>query len=207
MLALSTKSFSVTINAVKQKIYFVTHPLLFSRAQATRVVSFEEIEQVYLNFWENSYTIKHQDEYTTHDEPRIWRRWAIELTLRDGQIVTIGEETTDHRADETSALARQRAYWEPLAVSVSKLIGKPLAAMPPVRDIPRTFVEAIDQIVQCRLKQSGLSNLSVNIRSTKDLGLKIVVNGKSYTGVDEVEDEVARNLIQASIDEWQGSSK
>lgn len=207
MLALSTTSCSVTINAVEQKIYFVTHPFLFSQAHATRVVSFEEIEQIYLNFWEDSYTIEHNDEYTTHDEPRIWRRWAIELTLRDGQIVTIGEETTDQRAGETSALARQRAYWEPLAASVSELIGKPLATVPALRDIPRTFVEAIDQIVQRRLKQSEVRNLSVNIRSTKDLGLEIVVNGKSYTGVDEVEDEVARNLIQASIDEWQGSNK
>ena len=46
MLALSTKSCSVTINAVEQRIYFISHPSFFSRAQATRVVSFEEIEQI-----------------------------------------------------------------------------------------------------------------------------------------------------------------
>jgi len=197
----------VTIDAVQQKIYFVTHPLLFSGAQAKRVVSFEEIEQVYLNYWEEGYTVESTDEYTTHDEPRIWRRWAIELTLRDGEIVTIGEETTDHRAGETKILARQRAHWEPLAASVSELIGKPLGAMPAVRDSPRTFVQAIDLIVQRRLKQTGLNNLSVNIRRGKDLGIEIVVNGKSYSAIDEVEDEAIRSLIQASIHEWQNGNK
>lgn len=207
MLGLSTRSCSVTIDTVQQKICFVSHPLLFSTAQTKRVVSFDEIEQVYLNFWEHSYTVKVEEEYTSHDEPRIWRRWAIELALKDGQVLTIGEATSDHRAGETRALARQRAHWEPLAARVSELIGKPLAAIPMVRDSPRTFVQAIDQILQHRLKQSGLDNLTVNIHSGKDLGIEIVVNGKSYAAVAEVEDEAVRSLIQASIQEWQNGSK
>jgi hypothetical protein len=206
MLALSTKSCSVTIDSVGQKIYFVPHRRLFSEEHATWWVSFEEIVQVYLNFWEDSFTVEYRDEYSTHYEPRIWRRWAIELTLSDGRVVAIGEETTDQRANETKTLDRQHAYWESLAASVSELLGKPLAAMPAVPDSPRTFVQAIDQILQRRLRQSGLHNLSVNIRSGKDEGIEIIVNGKSYAAVDEVEDKAVREVIQASIDEWEGSS-
>jgi hypothetical protein len=61
--------------------------------------------------------------------------------------------------------------------------------------------------VQRRVKQLGPKNLSVNIRGSKDLGVEIVVNGKSYAAVDEVEDESVRSLIQASIYEWQDRDK
>lgn len=207
MLGLSTRSCSVTIDTVQQKISLVPHPSLFSAAQVKRVVSFDEIEQIYLNFWEDSYFVRHDDEYDTDYEPRIWRRWAIELTLKDGQTVTIGEETSDHRAGETKSLARQRAYWEPLAASVSELIGKPLAAMPGVRDGARTFVQSIDQILQRLLKQSGRNDLSVSIHSGKDLAVEITVNGRSYVAVDEIEDKVVRDLLQRAIEEWQHGRK
>src|SRR5512138_1081290 len=101
MLALSTKYYSVTIDSVQQKIHFATHPTLFSGENAKWTVSFEDIVQVYLNLWEDSYTVEYADEYSTHEEPRVWRRWAIELNLKDGRIMTIGEEITDHRANET----------------------------------------------------------------------------------------------------------
>jgi hypothetical protein len=197
----------VTIDTVQQKICLVTHPALIPGADATRVIYFEEIEQICLNHWEHGYTIRVADEYSSHDEPRIWQRWAIELTLKDGQIVTIGEETGTHRAGETSAPARQRDHWESLAARVSELLGKPLAAMPAVRDRPRTFVQEIDQILQDRLKQSGQKDLSLNVRAGKDLGIEIVVNGRAYAAVDQIEDQVIRDLIQASIYEWQNKSK
>ena len=207
MLALSTKSYSVTIDSVQQSIYFAPHRRLFSEEHTTWSVSFEEIVQVYLNFWEDSFTVEYQDEYSTHYEPRIWRRWAIELTLRDGRMVAIAEETADHRAEETKTLARRHAYWRTQAASVSELLGKPLAAMPAVQDSPRTFVQAIDQILQRRLRQSGRNDLWVNIRSGKDAGIEIVVNGKLHSTIDEVEDEAVRDLIRASIQEWQDASK
>jgi hypothetical protein len=206
MLALTTKSSSVTIDSVRQKIHFAAQRRLYSEERATWWIPFEDIVQVYLNIWEDSHTVENTDEYSTHYEPWIWRRWAIELTLRDGRVVTIGEETSDRRARETEAVARRHAYWATLAASVSELIGKPLAAMPSVQDSPRTFVQAIDEILQRRLRQSGLNDLWVNIRTDKDAGIEIVVNGKSYAAVDEVEDKAVRDLIQASIREWQGSS-
>jgi hypothetical protein len=206
MLALTTKSSSVTIDSVRQKIHFAAQRRLFSEERATWWIPFEDVVQVYLNIWEDSHTVENTDEYATHYEPWIWRRWAIELTLRDGRVVTIGEETSDRRASETEAVARRHAYWETLAASVSEMIGKPLAAMPVERDSPRTFVQEIDQVLQHRLKQSELSNVSVSIHSGKDTGIEIVVNGKSYAAVDEVEDKAVRDLIQACIREWQGSS-
>lgn len=207
MLSLSTKSHSMTIHSDQQKICIVTHPALFSKAGTTQVVFFEDIEQVHLNHWEHGYTVKVVDQYSTYEDPWFWQRWAIELTLKDGRTLTIGEETSDHRADDTQAATRQRAYWESLADTVSKVLGKPLAAMPTVRDSPRTFVQAIDQILQDRLKKSGRNNASVNIHSSKDLGIEIVVNGKAYTAMEEVEDEVIRCLIQDSIREWQNGNK
>ena len=88
---------------------------------------------------------------------------------------------------------------------MSELLGKPLAAMPAVQDSPRTFVQAIDQILQRRLRQSGRNDLWVNIRSDKDAGIEIVVNGKSHDTIDEIEDKAVRDLIQAAIHEWQNS--
>lgn len=202
MLALSTSSSSVTIDTAQQKIFIMPNRLLF-RVGAPRVVSFEEIEQVYLDYWEESYTIP--DEYTP--EQRTRRRWAVMLTLKDGQTVTVGEEKSDHRVGQTTVLAQQHARWEELATRVSELVGKPLTHMAEVPGGPHTFVQAIESILQRRLLQSGLNNQSVRIQSGKDLGVEIIVNGKSYAAVEEVEDEIVRNLIQASIHEWQGSSK
>ncbi len=203
MLALSTRSCSVTIDSVAQKIFFVPHPFMFTRIGAPRGVFFEEIEQVYLGFWEESYP--DTDEYIY--VPRTRRRWSIALALRDGQTVTVAEETTDHRAGETTALVQQQARWEMLAKTVGELVGKPLIHLSGVPGGPYTFVEGIEHILQRRLKQAGRNDLSVNIRGGQDLGIEIVVNGKSYAAIDEVEDEVARNLIQAAIDEWQGFGK
>jgi hypothetical protein len=129
------------------------------------------------------------------------------LALKGGEIVTVNEETTDHRAGETTVLAQQQVRWMSLAQSVAELVGRPLTLDPAISGPPRTFVQAIDRIVQRRVKQLGPNNLSVNIRGSKDLGVEIVVNGKSYAAVDEVEDESVRSLIQASIYEWQDRDK
>lgn len=182
MLALSTSSSSVTIDTVRKMIFIM--PRLLLRTGTPRVVSFDEIEQVYLDYSEESYTI---DDY----QQGTRRRWAVMLILRDRQTVTVGEETFDLEA---------------LATRVSELVDKPLMRMPEVPGGPHTFVEAIEYILQRRLLQSGLKNLSVHIRSGKDLGVEIVVNGKSYPAVEDVEDDAVRNLIQASIREWEYSS-
>ena len=90
MLALSTSSSSVTIDTVQKMISIMPKGLVF-RTGAPRVVSFEEIEQVYLDYWEESYTI---DEY----QQGTRRTWAVRSILRDRQSVTVGEETFELEA-------------------------------------------------------------------------------------------------------------
>lgn len=65
-----------------------------------------------------------------------------------------------------------------------------------------TMVEEINQIVQNRLAQSQIRGRSVHLRSRADLGVEIVVDGKVYQDLSEIDDIAVHDLIQASVDEW-----
>lgn len=201
MLFLTTKDLLVTVDAVQQRV-FITRKRLMFKPKEPRIISFEEIKQVYLDYWEDVYTLS--DEYISQERAR--RRWAVLLTLKNGQTVTVGEEISDQRIGEKTLLANQHAHWEALAVRFSELVGKPLTRMPGVPGGPHTFVQAIDYILQRNLRDSGVNNVSVHIMSGMDLGVEIVVNGKSYGRLEDIEDEAVRSLIQVSIREWQESS-
>ena len=153
-----------------------------------------------MDYWERGYdqTI---DEYRS--EKRIERQWTIFLALKDGQTVTVANETTDHHAAHTSIVSTQLAYWESLATKICAITEKLLVRMPAVPGhAPHTFIETIDQIVQRRLAQSEMNERSVNLRSHTDGSLEIVVDDKIYRNLDEIDDVTVRDLIQTSIDEW-----
>jgi hypothetical protein len=163
-------------------------------------ILFEEIKRIYLDYWERGYdqTI---DEYRS--EKRIERQWTVFLALKDGQTVTVANETTDHHAAHTSIVSTQLVYWESLAARICAITEKLLVRMPAVPGhAPHTFIEIIDQIVQRRLAQSEMNERSVNLRSHTDGSLEIVVDDKIYRNLDEIDDVTVRDLIQASIDEW-----
>jgi hypothetical protein len=163
-------------------------------------ISFKEIKTIYLDYGEQVY---HQDIGEYCSEKRIKRQWTIFLALKDGQTVTVANETTDHHAAHTSIVSTQLAYWESLAAKICAITERLLVRMPAVPGrAPHTFIEIIDQIVQRRLAQSKISERSVNLRSRADGDLEIMVDEKSYRNLDEVDDVVVRDLIQASIDEW-----
>jgi hypothetical protein len=190
---------SVTIDVARQSLTLVSRNLLF--VPEVKIVTFEEIEQVYLDYLEKTYT----DGDRRGAQERIERRWSIFLLLRDGQILTVDEETTCHSPGETFNLTWRSRYWENLATRICELTGKTLIRTPSVPGSVHTFVENVDQIIQRRLAQSHLRNRRVHLRSGEDGSLEIVVDGKIYRGVDEVEDKVVRDLIRASVDEWQAN--
>jgi hypothetical protein len=180
---------SVTIDVAQQRLTVVSSNLLF--VPKVKMVAFEEIQQVYLDYLEQTYTVA--DTYGA--QKRIERKWTIFLFLTNGQILTVAEETT--------SLKRQSRYWEYLATRICELTGKTLVRTPTVPGGAHTFVENVDQILQGRLAQAQLHNRYVHLRSGEDGNIEIVVDGKIYGGVDEVEDRAVRDLIQVSVDEWQ----
>lgn len=198
MLALTTRSYSVTVDPLQEKVFFVSRGL-FHADQQLRVIPFTDVEQVQLSSWEDSYSIP--DEYTSQTYTR--RTWVISLVLRDGTSATIAEESSDQGFVGRMLHAEDGVRWEALAATVSELLGKPLVRTGDVPGGPHTFVETIDWILQQRLRQSGPSNISVHLRTAKDLGIEIVVNGKVFTAIDQVEPETVRHLIREAINEWQ----
>ena len=66
------------------------------------------------------------------------------------------------------------------------------------------LAEEINEIVQNRLRYSPLAeNYRVDIQTEPSGGIRIVVNGQIYSGADDVPDTEIRNLIKASIKEWE----
>lgn len=175
-------------------------------ARLTREIRFAEIESVYLDMQEDSRMVPDQPEgdygggSTQHLESR--RRWVIGVHLKSGETVCLYDEVTERPAQIISDVSLQRSYWESLATHVSGLLDKPLLQMAPAPSAPRTFIEAIDQILQRRLAESPLANRSVQVRG-RGLGVEIWVDSRMFERLDEVNDRDARDLIQSAIDEWQ----
>ena len=67
----------------------------------------------------------------------------------------------------------------------------------------QTWIDAINQNIQERLKQSGMVYEVVELRSRPDLDMEIIVDDKVYKNLDEVDDQAVRYLIQSAIDGWQ----
>ncbi len=175
-------------------------------ANLTREVRFDQIESVYLDLQEESHMVpdRIQGDYGYSEHFQLKRSWILGVQLRSGETVSLYKEITDQPAGEASNLSLQRSYWESLAARISSQLDKPLMRLAPAASPPRTFIEAIDQILQRRLEQSGLAQRSVHVRG-KGLGAQIWVDSKVYSTLDEVMDQDARSLIQSAIDEWQSS--
>ncbi len=65
------------------------------------------------------------------------------------------------------------------------------------------MVQAIDQILQRSLEQSGSSARGVRLIQDVTGGVKVLIGVKSYE-VEEVPDEEVRNLIRQAVAEWEG---
>lgn len=76
-----------------------------------------------------------------------------------------------------------------------------------VSQLPHTFVDEIDQVVQRCLAESDLHDYSVHVYNQPSGDIAIAVNNKVYREVSMIEDAAIRHLIQRSIDEWQHGRK
>jgi hypothetical protein len=69
---------------------------------------------------------------------------------------------------------------------------------------PKTMAEEIEELLQYRLTLNpDLAQRSIHIRPAHHGGVLIEVDGQSFDGVGEVEDETARDFIQSVIQEWE----
>ena len=194
---------SVIFDVAQQRVVFESSHLLFRKK--TKTVAFEEIEQVYLDYVETTYSDA-TDVYGTQE--RIKRKWTIFLALKDRQTITVAADvTTNHLPGETSSLAKQSVYWESLVTKICELTGTTLVRTPSVPGDLHTFVESVHQILQRHLAQSQLHDRCVYLRSGEDGRLEIVVDSTVYDDLDQVEDKAVRDLIQAAVDEWQGNDE
>jgi hypothetical protein len=76
--------------------------------------------------------------------------------------------------------------------------------VPPVPNLPGlNLAEEINEIVQARLRYSHLAQNRIEITSDPRGGIRIQVNNKFYSSPDEVEEPEIRELIKASIKEWE----
>jgi hypothetical protein len=132
---------------------------------------------------------------------------VIFLALQDSRTIPVAAVTTDQYApgDFADMMTRQSAYSEDLAARICELTGKTLVRMPSVPGGLHTFVESVDQILQRHLAQSRLHDGSVHLRSNEDGDLEIIVDDTMYDDPHKIKDQTIRDLIQTSLDEWQGT--
>jgi len=87
----------------------------------------------------------------------------------------------------------------------SGLLGRVAQPPPPPASLPGlNLAEEINDIVQARLRYSPLAaNTQVEITSDYHGGIRIEVNNQFYSSPDEVPDPDVKELIKASIKEWE----
>ncbi len=173
-------------------------------SKLTREVPFARVEAVYVDLLEDSRLEPDEVQIGDGDGQhlQVKSRWVVGVQLKDGETVTLYEEVTDQPARDISDVSPRTSYYQSLAKRISAQLGKPLMQMAPAPSAPRSFIEAIDQILQHRLEQSGLARRSVHVRG-KGLGVEIWVDSRIFETLDEVRDQEARALIQSAIEEWQ----
>lgn len=68
----------------------------------------------------------------------------------------------------------------------------------------KTFIEEIDEVLQARLGHSTLAGRGLCVRANPETGAaQFELDGKAYADVDDVPEATARELIRASIAEWE----
>jgi hypothetical protein len=69
---------------------------------------------------------------------------------------------------------------------------------------PKSMAEEIEELLQYRLALNPtLVQRSIHIRPAHHGGVLIEVDGQSFDGVGEIEDDTIRDFIQSVIQEWE----
>ncbi len=175
-------------------------------SKLTREIPFVRVEAVYVDVMEDSRMEPDEDQGDSGNGQhlQIKRRWIVGVKLKDGETVSLYEEVTEQAAGDASDIGPRTSYYQALAKRVSEQLGKPLLPMAPAPSAPRTFIEAIDDILQRRLEHGPLHGQSIHV-GAKGFGVQISVDGRAYGTMDEIEDAAARDAVRAAIDEWQAN--
>jgi hypothetical protein len=192
---------TVIFDGDNQEILLVTRFLLLRRE---RRISSQDIRRFYLDYHQEDYTPSVPDLYGYERTKRIW---AIYLVLMDGQSTAIVEKTLDHPSGQTAVFFEQLVFWKELTAKISKLMGKTFMQTTSVPGPPHTFVEEIDQIIQRRLDEGKANTQSIRVFSNNDGRLEIIVDGKAYHSINELNDVSTRNLITQAVEEWQNDNE
>jgi len=196
----------VIFDATQQLVLFTTRLPLFEYKSAR--FDFSEIESVYLDYETLVYPgLKN----IIHVQDRIWRKWFLFLTLNSRETVTVAQHQRSYPRGTEPVLSKETVVWESLAVKVCAITEKLLirtAAVP--GQAPRTFIEVVDQILQRRLDSvppnHPLVSQTIRLRSHPTGRLEFVVNGTIYRELNEITDPAVRELIKASVAEWNGGT-
>ena len=71
---------------------------------------------------------------------------------------------------------------------------------------PKSLAGQIDEILQEKLAVSPLAGQDIRLGDNESLGLEVWVGVNRYDGIDAVPDAQVRDLIRASVAEWQARS-
>ena len=68
------------------------------------------------------------------------------------------------------------------------------------------FAEQIEDIVRAKLQaDSTLSAMQIDLGTGPDGGLEIIVNGKTYTSIDELPDTRLQDIFREAVAKWNGT--
>lgn len=141
---------------------------------------------------------------------------VIEPEIRDQILTMLGLVSPFMGETPISALSSPAPARAPVSTPT---LSKPTAGRPAKVTSDSTTADAaatvtqlsmtdqIEDILQRLLAQRpAMADRSIHIRSAIDGGVRIEVDGHSYSGVAEIGDADVRSVIQAAIQEWESRS-
>jgi hypothetical protein len=77
------------------------------------------------------------------------------------------------------------------------------ADVPKTATQPLSIAAQIDEILQSRLKESGLGDRPIRLLEQPETGVSVLVGTEQYSSIDEIPDEQVQALIRQSVSEWE----
>lgn len=68
---------------------------------------------------------------------------------------------------------------------------------------PKSLAAQVDEILQEKLSNSGISHHTIHLTDTPNYGLAVHVDRDQFESIDSVPDEAIRKLIREAVEEWQ----
>jgi len=128
-----------------------------------------------------------------------------ELTQRSAQAQQV---KTPQQAQENGSMPVQISEVENkersiLLDPVGTLLSAVAADVPKTATQPLSIAAQIDEILQSRLKESGLGDRPIRLLEQPETGVSVLVGTEQYSSIDEIPDEQVQALIRQSVSEWE----